>query len=665
MRNKSGIIYRIVILIGFILPVIPIALLILFFYLPRDYEPYVLNLAGKWNVQYSNMTRTIELPSVFSKYGIKSFDVVLIKSIVLKENMQDADLFFMISGTIFQTGKIYINDFLVGEIGEYQKHRKFGMTVGIDGFPVRKDILKKTTNDVKIYLQTEDLPSFGIPDPRFYIGVNRYLRSYYEQNAFINNFFQYGVIFFSLLILLVLFILAISEWNSGNHYKYISIGMYVFGSLVYNVFFSGAFVSYYMSQLWIGTWMNVGIAILGMANMEFIQYYFTGKINRIGKINRFICVAVMILFLVFTFNNDLENMVYFLYIPYLMASLLYGLFITIRSILKNKTRYGVVVAFSVYLTLVTGTADILSNIGLILFPMMFGITLSCLCIVATIVVIADFISMGEKNIKLSKFLRKSNDSLRKMIRRVRETKMMEFDMSMASKIQAALLPQKFPDNENVSISGGSIPAKLVGGDYFDVIPISDSLFLCAIADVMGKGMSASLVMVKVQTLLRALSGEEMGLVEMAERINGIISTEFHGERFVTLSLLKLDSKEKKAEYALFGHEPIMVYRKNGQCIELYKNENMPLGIEDKLVSTGSRTIDLKPGDRIILFTDGVTEAQKEGEEFFGMERFKSIVMETAKEDMRSFFSHVIGQVTRFRGTAEQSDDITLLIIEVK
>ena len=666
-ENKS-LVNKMVVVFGFLVPVLPIILFLLFYYLPVKSEPYVMSLGGSWEASSGSLITNIKLPGLFPNYGITGFNANIRRAVVLKDSMVGEDLFITIFGTIFQTGLVYVNGSLVGEIGSYGKHRKLGNIQGMDGFFIQKGNLTKT-NVIELVLQTDDKQSFGIQDPRFYIGVSRVLKPYFEKNLIINNIFLYGIPFFSLFILVLMAILSINGWNSSYRNKYIATGNYILFTLLFNLFFSGIFISYFLPLGILVVGLDMVIVLFVLVNMEFVQYYYLNRIDRIGIINRFVCILALLSYILNYVtnknNNDIVNLIYNSFSVYLILSFGYSLYIVIKSVLQSKIVYGAIISFSIFMTIVTAISDLLSNLGIFSFPLVFSVTASSVSIIATIVVIADFIEIGNNNMRLSKTLRKSNDKLRKMIRQVRAKKLMEYDMSMASKIQTALLPQEFPDNEFVRISGGSIPAKMVGGDYFDVIPVGNNSYLCVMADVMGKGMSASLVMVKVQTLLRALISSRLSLVEIANRINEMISGEFKGERFVTLSMVLYDCAGGKAEYAIYGHEPILVWRAGKKSMEVIKNRNYPLGIENKIDMTTNSPFALGPGDRIVLFTDGITEAQDERDEFFGIDQFKEILLERSGDDIRSIFPGLIDRIGRFRGQMEQGDDITLLIMEIK
>lgn len=669
MKTGSGhFLARFITITGIGIPIITILIFFYFFYLPAGIKPYVMDLGGVWEARTSNAVTNVELPGLFQNFGISSFDIVIQRKIVLRDALTNEDLFLTIFGTIFQTGRVYVNGHLIGEIGSYGEHKKLGNIQGMDGFFIQKDDIRKT-NEIKLVLQTEDKQSFGIQDHRFYLGVSRYLKPYFEKNNVVNDFFQYGAMFFSILMLIIMGILTAMEWDNPARYKYIATGNYMLSTFLFNLFFSGIFISNFFPVGLTMVCLNSAIILFVLINLEFVQYYYQQQFNVVSFINRAFCSAAIVLyFLNYIFNannNDIINYIYNACGVYLIVSFSYSIFIVIRSMVKNRIRYGLVIAFAIFVTMMAGISDILSNLGIIRSPLLSNLTISSIGIIATIVVIADFIDISNKKSSLSRILKKSNDNLRKMIRQVRAKKMLEYDMTMASRIQNALLPQKFPDSDCVRFFGNSIPARLVGGDYFDVIPIGERKFLMAIADVMGKGMSASLVMVKVQTLLRALSGANLSLNEMAERINGIIASEFGGERFVTLTLFLYDCHEKKAEYVIYGHEPVFVVRAENRGLEIFKNNNVPLGINDHIELTVNPSIQMKSGDRVVLFTDGVTDAQNEEEGFFGMERFKNIILENNKLDNRELFSEMVNKIHEFRGFMEQSDDITILIMDVK
>ncbi len=421
---------KILVVLGCLFPLVPITLFLLFYQMPKSYEPYILNLCGTWQVQtnipasWNGETlpdkgwKEVKLPGRLDQQGIRSEYTIFEKKIVLKEKMANEDLFLMICGTGYSVGKVYINNHFINEIGLFKANKKIGSMIGIEGFFVEKGIFIPGENTIILYFRHNYSFIAGIFDSRFYMGVNEYLRPYYNQNLFLSNFFSYGVIFFSFFMLIILLILIATEWKSPGLYKYISAALLILSSLLYNLFASGAFVNQFMqADLLLVLVFSFAIFILATM-MEFIQYYLTQKINLLRKINRWICIAFMVsFFAVFLIQKDDQFLavLYFFMHLYIFTLIFYILFIMIKFLFrKTISPYSLVVIFSLFIGICTAINDALVDLGIIHTSPVFTITISTFSIIGTIVVIAEFIGISVTNRTLAATLQKANEEVNQL-----------------------------------------------------------------------------------------------------------------------------------------------------------------------------------------------------------------------------------------------------------
>lgn len=247
-----------------------------------------------------------------------------------------------------------------------------------------------------------------------------------------------------------------------------------------------------------------------------------------------------------------------------------------------------------------------------------------------------------------------------------EKQKIERDLDLARKIQQGLLPQCIPDMDGLDICGEMIPAMQVGGDYFDLIQISDSKMFVIVGDVSGKGLSASLYMTKLQTMIKLSCVDNKSPREILVDINRRIYEEMDKSWFVTITLALFDMKEKKLRFCRAGHMPILL-ASNG-TVQSYRTQGLGVGIEKGIVfdkSLVEEEVTLKSGQIFAFFTDGVTEAMNEHSELFGDDNLNAILKNKSRYRSSEIVDEVWHSVETFRGTAEINDDMTMVVVKVK
>lgn len=249
------------------------------------------------------------------------------------------------------------------------------------------------------------------------------------------------------------------------------------------------------------------------------------------------------------------------------------------------------------------------------------------------------------------------------IKEVQERKdRIENELHIASGIQRAMLPKTyppFPERDEVDLYGSLVSAKEIGGDLFDYFLRDENLFFC-IGDVSGKGIPASLVMAVTRSLFRTVSARESEPDKILSQMNGAMSETNESNMFVTFFLGILSLRDGTLRYCNAGHNaPLLLGEGRADFLDV--QPNLPLGVMEKMKYTAQETR-LATGESIFLYTDGLTEAENEGLQFFGEERLRQAAAKTAGMSARAQVEAVDQAILTYIGTAAQSDDKTMLAI---
>ena len=239
--------------------------------------------------------------------------------------------------------------------------------------------------------------------------------------------------------------------------------------------------------------------------------------------------------------------------------------------------------------------------------------------------------------------------------------LMQEEMRLAAETQINLLPKSIPKVADYQIAGKSVPAKDVGGDYYDFIQIDDNNFAFCLGDVSGKGMSAAMLMSNVQATLRAQILSGVNSRETITRTNPVLFQNTDSTKFVTLFLGIVNIKSNEINYCNAGHNNPYYLDRNNQIKELDVG-GLILGFQpDSSYLEGK--IQFYPNEMIVLYSDGITEAMNDKNEEFGEERLIKLITEYKGEDIYKLIDRIIDEVKAFSEGVAQSDDITLMIIK--
>jgi sigma-B regulation protein RsbU (phosphoserine phosphatase) len=235
----------------------------------------------------------------------------------------------------------------------------------------------------------------------------------------------------------------------------------------------------------------------------------------------------------------------------------------------------------------------------------------------------------------------------------------ERELQQAREIQQSLLPKEIPQIPGFEIDGAWEPAREVGGDYFDVIRLSDNQLGICIADVVGKSVSAALLMANVQATVRAFASEAVSPATLCTRVNSVLCSTISAGKFVTLLYGVLDAKSRTFRYTNAGHLSPIFIRATGRAVEL-SDRGALLGVFPDWKYEDSQ-IELTPGDRLLLFTDGITEAGMEDGEEFGEQRLIASATENSTQSVQDLKQHLLTDAKKFC-RSQLHDDATLVVI---
>ncbi|HZD43725.1 MAG TPA: PP2C family protein-serine/threonine phosphatase, partial [Methanomicrobiales archaeon] len=250
---------------------------------------------------------------------------------------------------------------------------------------------------------------------------------------------------------------------------------------------------------------------------------------------------------------------------------------------------------------------------------------------------------------------------------LREMERKNTELSIAAEIQRSFLPDTIPQIEHFDIAAKSIMAKEVGGDFFDVIPFEvvhlgkDRLGIF-IADVSGKGIPAALFMALSRIVVRVNAiWRQKQPAEAIRDANAIITADSKSGMFVTLFYGILDARDHSLSYVNAGHNPPIICRgADGSFTELPAT-GMAVGVVEAAVYTSGSVL-LEPGDLLVLYTDGITEAENATQEMFGEERLRETIERSRGLSAAGIVEAILTSVHTFSGSTPQSDDITLIVV---
>lgn len=235
----------------------------------------------------------------------------------------------------------------------------------------------------------------------------------------------------------------------------------------------------------------------------------------------------------------------------------------------------------------------------------------------------------------------------------------EYEIELAREVQRKLLPQNPPPLATLDYGGLSVPARVVGGDYYDFLELAPGHLGLVLADVSGKGFPAALLMANLQATLRSqfrLATQD--LPGILQSVNSLFQENSEPGRYATLFVAHYDDVQRRLSYVNCGHNPPLLVHSNGD-VELLKPTATVLGLFSHWDCTVTE-VRLGSGDALVMYTDGVTEAENGNGEEFGVQRLLDVLRSNADMPASVLLNRAVSAVESFRA-GEQEDDMTLVI----
>jgi len=238
----------------------------------------------------------------------------------------------------------------------------------------------------------------------------------------------------------------------------------------------------------------------------------------------------------------------------------------------------------------------------------------------------------------------------------------EQELKIARDIQESLLPRALPAEGWFRAAGSSAPSWQVGGDCFDIRQTSQTTWAALVADVSGKGVGAALLSSLLEGMFLAAPASCLTLEEGVRRVNAFLNERTAGEQYATVFYCTVE-RGGRIQWINAGHPPALLAHCNGH-VEKLPATGVPIGLfEDAVIRPQSAV--LQPGDRLVIYTDGVTEAMNGARETFGIRRLQEVVARAQGASARELHDRILAALDAFTGGAEQHDDVTLAVIEYR
>jgi sigma-B regulation protein RsbU (phosphoserine phosphatase) len=235
------------------------------------------------------------------------------------------------------------------------------------------------------------------------------------------------------------------------------------------------------------------------------------------------------------------------------------------------------------------------------------------------------------------------------------------DVKLAAQVQRLFLPSGKPAIDGLEIAGMMRPARGIGGDFYDYIPIDAHTIQVVIADVAGKGVPAALLMAATAAALRLEANRDRNMLQQVERLNTEIGAVSNPEQYVTLLVAEIDTHKRIIHYVNCGHNPALLFRAKTGALTRMDSSCPPIGLSpDEICELASANLIV--GDVLVFYTDGVTEAENRLGEEFGMERLSTVVQRGSSLSAEELMIDIYNTAADFCGD-DFNDDVTILVVK--
>ena len=241
------------------------------------------------------------------------------------------------------------------------------------------------------------------------------------------------------------------------------------------------------------------------------------------------------------------------------------------------------------------------------------------------------------------------------------------ELEIAREIQISLEPEQLPEVPWLSMSFSSKPAKIVGGDFFNVVKRSDSQMLSIVGDVAGKGVPAALYAAHIQSMFESLSEQNASPAVILKNLNHLICRRLREGDFITAVIALVESSDNSLTIARAGHNWPLYYSSQNGIIEPLKPRGVCLGIDHEMgfARLEEKKLPVNSGDVLLLYSDGITEAMNERNQLFDQSRLESAMKESIHFPADKIVAHINMRLDEFVQSEEPHDDVTMVAIKVK
>jgi len=249
-----------------------------------------------------------------------------------------------------------------------------------------------------------------------------------------------------------------------------------------------------------------------------------------------------------------------------------------------------------------------------------------------------------------------------------QKRQLDRDMQAAQQIQMSLLPQHLPQLAGTRLAAYNLPALNIGGDYYDVIQIDKEHLGIAIADVSGKGIGGAMMMAVCQGVLRARAPQEQSPARILAELNRVLSINLAEDMFITMLYMVYNTRTRELRFARAGHDRPLLKRAGGGKPEALDAPGIAIGLADSEIFDSAikdASIQLASGDTVVVYTDGITEALNEQSLEWGADSLLETIETEASGGVDALIQAIRNRLARHVGAQQQSDDITLLALEIR
>lgn len=267
--------------------------------------------------------------------------------------------------------------------------------------------------------------------------------------------------------------------------------------------------------------------------------------------------------------------------------------------------------------------------------------------------------------RLEEMVDERTKELREAQTQLLERQRLQQEVELAAQVQKNLLPSKPPEFEGFDLCARALPARYVSGDLYDFFLPSDTTCHIILADVSGKGIPAALLASTARTLMRAATAHDESPATILAHLNRSFYPDLaSAEQFITLTVARLDVQTGNLCYASAGHTQTLCFQRTQRTCRKLSATGLPIGILEDVDFT-EETLFLQPGDVVLFYSDGISEASNEEGELFGVDRLAHLVCAHANEEAESIAQRIIEAVEGFRSDGYRSDDVTLVILKAQ